>query len=243
MTVIRNHRAELPIDAMCEAVGLSRATFYRKTSPIQNHVRTTRPPSPRALSPAERIRVLEALHEPRFVDQAPADVYATLLDEGVYIASERTMYRILAEQGEVRDRRNQRQHPSYSKPRLIAKGPNEVWSWDITKLPGPRPGSFFQLYVILDIYSRFVPGWLLSHEESDALAEKLFVQTCARQNIPRDQLTVHADRGASMKSRLVAQLFVDLGVTKSHSRPRVSNDNPFSECASRTHVNTKIGMT
>jgi len=177
---------------------------------------------------------LDLLHSERFVDRSPAEVYATSLDEGKYLCSERTMYRILAEYGEVRERRNQLQHPAYVKPELLATGPNEVWSWDITKLKGPAKWTYFYLYVILDIFSRYVVGWMVAHRESATLAKRLIVGTCEKQRIKQGQLTVHADRGSSMTSKVVAQLLADLGVTKTHSRPHVSNDNPYSESHFKT---------
>ena len=178
--------------------------------------------------------MLDALHEARFADQAPAEVYAALLDEGRYLCSERTMYRVLAENAEVRERRNQLRHPTYKAPELLATAPNQLWSWDITKLLGPQKWTYFYLYVILDVYSRYVVGWMLAHRETAALAERLIRETCERQGIQRDRLTVHADRGTSMTSKPVALLLADLGVTKSHSRPHVSNDNPFSESQFKT---------
>jgi putative transposase len=174
------------------------------------------------------------LHEPRFVDLAPAEVYATLLDEGRYLCSERTFYRILATNAEVRERRDQLRHPHYAAPELLATRPNELWSWDITKLLGPTKWTYFYLYVLLDVFSRYVVGWLLAQRESARLAEKLIGESCERQEIVPGQLTVHADRGAAMTSKPVALLLADLGVTKSHSRPHVSNDNPYSESQFKT---------
>ncbi len=188
----------------------------------------------RALSPAEQQALREVLHSPRFRDAAPAAVYATLLDEGVYLASERTMYRLLAASGETRERRAQLVHPVYSKPELLATAPNQVWSWDITKLLGPAKWTYYYLYVLLDIYSRYVTGWMVAHREQAALAERLMAETIAKQGIPSGQLTLHADRGASMTSKPVAFLLADLGVTKTHSRPHVSNDNPYSEAHFKT---------
>jgi putative transposase len=179
--------------------------------------------------------VLDVLHEPRFVDLAPAEVYATLLDEGHYHCSERTMYRLLAAQHEGRERRNQLQHPRYAAPELLARRPNELWSWDITKLLGPAKWTYFYLYVMLDVFSRYVVGWMVAHRESATLAEQFIHATCARQGIERGhQLTIHADRGSAMTSKPVALLLADLGVTKTHSRPHVSNDNPFSEAQFKT---------
>ena len=184
--------------------------------------------------PAERQAILDVLHSERFVDQSPAEVYATLLEEQRYLGSVRTMYRVLAEAHEVRERRAQARHPSYAKPELVATAPNQVWSWDITKLKGPVPYLYYVLYVILDLFSRYVVGWMVAVNESAHLAERLIEQTCAKQGIQPQQLTIHADRGAPMRSKLVALLFSDLGIAASHSRPRVSNDNPFSEAQFRT---------
>jgi putative transposase len=178
--------------------------------------------------------VLEVLHAPPFVDLAPAQVYAQLLDAGRYLCSERTMYRLLAAHHEVRERRDQLRHPRYTAPQLLATRPNQLWSWDITKLLGPAKWTYFYLYVILDIFSRYVVGWMVAHRESAALAEKLIRTTCARQGITPGELTLHADRGSSMTSKPVALLLADLGVTKTHSRPHVSNDNPFSEAQFKT---------
>jgi len=178
--------------------------------------------------------VLEVLHEPRFCDLAPSEVYATLLDEKRYLCSERTMYRILEANQEVRERRDQLRHPAYAKPELLATAPNQLWSWDITKLLGPAKWTYFYLYVILDVFSRYVVGWMVADGESAVLAERLIEATCQRQNIQPGQLTIHADRGSSMKSKLVAFLLADLGITKTHSRPHVSDDNPFSESHFKT---------
>jgi putative transposase len=178
--------------------------------------------------------VLSTLHTKRFVDKAPTEVYATLLDEGTYHCSVRTMYRILTEAGEVRERRNQARHPKYQAPELLATAPNQVWSWDITKLRGPVKWSYYYLYVILDIFSRFVAGWMIAYRESATLAKRLIAETCEKQNVQPGQLKLHADRGSSMKSKTVAFLLADLGVTKSHSRPYVSDDNPYSESQFKT---------
>jgi len=215
----------------CRALGVSRATVYRRRRPCSTPA--PRPQPPRALSAPERHAVLEALHAPRFVDLAPAEVYATLLDEGRYLCSRRTMYRLLAAAAEGRERRNQLRHVA-PKPELLAIGPNEVWSWDITKLLGPVKWTYYYLYVILDIFSRYVVGWMVAHQESAALAERLIAATCAKHEIPPDQLTIHADRGSSMTSKPVALLLADLGITRTHSRPHVSNDNPFSEAQFKT---------
>ena len=221
------------VAAACEALGVSRASFYRQQQPRSIEPKS-RPRPTRSLSQAEQQKVLEVLHSERFVDQSPAEVYATLLDEGIYLCSLRTLYRILAEHEEVRERRNQRRHPVYQKPQLLATGPNQLWSWDITKLPGPGKYTYFHLYVILDVFSRYVVGWMVAHRESEILAERLIRLTCQKQQIQPQQLTLHADRGSSMRSKTVALLLSDLGITKSHSRPHVSNDNPFSEAQFKT---------
>jgi putative transposase len=224
---------ELGVSATCEAFGVPRATFYRHRAPMLGP-KTRRASPARRLCDAERSAVLTVLHEPRFADLAPAEVHATLLEEGRYLCSVRTMHRVLDENAEVRERRNQLRHPSYAAPQLLATQPNELWSWDITKLLGPTKWSYFYLYVILDVFSRYVVGWMVARCESAALAHKLIAETCARQRIVAGQLTLHADRGASMKSKPVALLLSDLGVTKTHSRPHVSDDNPFSESNFKT---------
>lgn len=216
----------------CEVLGVPRASLYRSRKPP---VPTASRPTPhRALGSTERTRVLEVFHSPRFVDKAPAQVFAILLDEGTYLCSSRTMYRILSDEKEVQERRNQLRHPVYEKPELLAEAPNQVWSWDITKLRGPVKWNYYYLYVILDIFSRYVVGWMIARRESAALAQRLISATCTKQQILPGQLTVHADRGASMRSKCVALLLSDLGITKSHSRPHVSNDNPFSESQFKT---------
>ena len=217
----------------CEALGVARSTLYRRRQPVTPKPKR-RPRPHRALDETEREEVLGALHCERFVDKAPAQVWATLLDEGTYLCSIRTMYRILEEHGEVRERRNQRRHPNYTKPELLAEAPNQVWSWDITKLRGPVKWTYYYLYVILDIFSRYVVGWMLAHRESAALAQRLIAESCRKQDIEPDQLTLHADRGSSMRSKPVGLLLADLGVTKTHSRPYVSNDNPYSESQFKT---------
>jgi putative transposase len=230
MQTVQEIGSRLGVASTCDAVGLSRATYYRGIPRPELQPRTT----PRALSAAERGAVLEVLHEPRFIDLSPGEVYATLLDESKYLCSERTMYRILAANCEVKERRNQARHSHYAAPELLATRPNELWSWDITKLLGPQKWTYFYLYVILDVYSRHVVGWMVAHRESAVLAERLIEETCVRQGIVRGQLTVHADRGSSMRSKVVALLLTDLGVTKTHSRPHVSNDNPYSEAQFKT---------
>jgi len=228
----------LGVQGACAALGIARASFYRRlAAPAAGKppkaVLSARP-HPRALRQDERQAVLDELHSSRFVDAAPAEVYATLLDEGVYLASERTMYRLLAAEGESGERRRQRVHPAYTKPELLATGPNQVWSWDITKLLGPVTWSYYYLYVLLDIYSRNVTGWLLADCEQATLAERLIADSTAKQAIPAGQLTLHADRGTAMTSKPVAWLLADLGITRSHSRPHTSNDNPFSEAQFKT---------
>jgi putative transposase len=225
---------ELGAMRTCQALGVARATHYRRRAPVV--LRATRLPRvvPRALGAEERSAVLAVLHEERFVDRAPAAVVAALLDEERYLCSERTMYRLLARCDEVRERRDQRRHPVYSKPELLATRPNQVWSWDITKLLGPAKWTYYYLYVLLDIYSRYVAGWMVAHRESATLAKKLIEETCRKQGIAPGTLTLHADRGTSMRSKPVALLLSDMGVTKTHSRPHVSNDNPFSEAQFKT---------
>ena len=220
--------------AACQALGVARASLYRYAQPADPTARLQRPSPPRALSVSERDHVLEQLNCQRFMDQAPAQVFATLLDEGHYLCSIRTMYRLLDQHDQVRERRNQLSHPAYQKPELLATGSNQVWSWDITKLLGPAKWTYFYLYVILDIFSRYVVGWMVTTRESASLAEKLIRETCQKQDIVPGQLTVHADRGSSMTSAPVALLLADLGVTKTHSRPYNSNDNPFSESHFKT---------
>ncbi len=230
---VRKVGPRLGIAPTCAALGLPTATYYRRIRPPAPGP-ARRPSPPRTLAATERTAVLALLHAPRFVDLAPAQVQAQLLDEGRYLCSARTMYRILAAHGEVRERRDQLRHPRYAAPELLATAPNQVWSWDITKLLGPAKWTYFYLYVILDLFSRYVVGWMVAHRESAALATKLIAQTCARQGIPPGQLTLHADRGSAMTSKPVALLLADLGVTKTHSRPYVSNDNPFSEAQFKT---------
>ena len=239
---------EVPLVTACSALGVPRASYYRNekhrelASPDGTQtaeappttIAARRPASPRALAADERRQVLDTLHEERFVDRAPAEVYATLLDENRYLCSIRTMYRLLGAHGEVRERRDQLRHPQYQKPELLATAPNQVWSWDITKLLGPAKWNYFYLYVILDVFSRYVVGWLLATCESAELAGRLIRESCEKQQIAADRLTIHADRGPSMRSQSVAQLLASLGVVKSHSRPHVSNDNPFSESQFKT---------
>ncbi len=236
MEVALTLSSDVGIKPACESLDIQRSSFYRtqkrkSTPPVESK---KRPSPPRALSPDERQDVLDVLHSDRFVDKAPHEVYGTLLDEGEYYCSIRTMYRILDEHTEVKERRNQLTHPVYQKPELLATASNRVWSWDITKLLGPATWTYFYLYVILDIFSRYVVGWMVAPAESAALAEKLIKETCAKQQIGRNQLTVHADRGSSMRSKPVAFLLADLGITKTHSRPYTSDDNPYSESQFKT---------
>ena len=226
--------------AACTAAGRSRATHYRR------HRISARPPrrapishvdrvQPAALSAAEREQVLAILHSDRFADAAPAQVWATLLDEGVYLASESTFYRLLRSvHGDVRERRAQATHPARVKPELVATKPNQVWSWDITKLHGPAKWTYFYLYVVMDVYSRKTVGWMIATRETADLAESLLAESIATEKVPAGQLTIHSDNGTSMASKTVALLLADLGVVKSHSRPHVSNDNPFSEALFKT---------
>ena len=230
-------------EQLAETVGVVRAcqTLAVPCSSLYRQRQITAPPvtpavvvSPRALQPTEKAEVRQVLNSDRFADQAPREVYASLLDEGKYLCSWRTMYRILDENQEVRERRNQLRHPHYTKPELLATQPNQLWSWDITELLGPTKWTYYYLYNILDVFSRYSVGWLIAERESASLAEELIAATCVRQGIQPGQLTIHADRGSSMSSKPVALLMADLGVTKTHSRPHVSNDNPFSEAQFKT---------
>ena len=220
----------------CAALNVSRASVYRRRTGLARPLAALRPrPSPqRALAVVERRAILDLLRAPRFADQAPAEVYAILLDEGVYHCSIRTMYRILAANQEVRERRDHLRHPVYKKPELLAQAPNEVWSWDITKLMGPVKWTYFYLYVIIDIFSRRIVGWCVVDRESASLFTALFNDAIAKHSVPPGQLTLHADRGGPMRAKTTALLLADLGVTKSHSRPHTSNDNPFSESHFKT---------
>ena len=221
------------VRAACAALGVARATFYRRRRPKTGQ-RQPRPAPARALDAAERAEVFGVLCAPRFADRAPAEVYATLLDEGTYLCSERTMYRILAENQAVRERRAQRSHPNHPKPEAVARAPNEVWSWDITRLLGPEKWQYFYLYVILDIFSRYVTGWMVAERETAGLAGHLVGETCLKHGVQPQGLTLHSDRGSPMTAKCTAQLLADLGVTQSLGRPRVSNDNPYSEAQFKT---------
>ena len=235
MSLIEQHRQQIATLSLCEALGIPRASFYRQRAQKDS----TAPAVPRtrpehALSESEQQTVLATLNDSRFMDLAPPQVYAQLLEEGRYLCSIRTMYRLLAANNEVRERRAVASRVVYTKPELLATQPNEVWSWDITKLKGPVKWTYYYLYVILDIFSRYVVGWMIAEKESSTLAKRLITESCYKQNIVEDQLTLHADRGSSMKSKAVAHLLSDMGVTKTHSRPHVSNDNPFSESQFKT---------
>lgn len=220
----------------CQALGINRPTWYaqNRTSPPPPRPPRQRRPHPKALSQAERAEVAATLNGERFADTAPAEVWATLLDEGVYLCSESTMYRILRERGEVRERRRQGTHPPRKKPELMADAVNTVWSWDVTKLRGPEPRTFYFLYTMIDIYSRYTVGWMVAECESDDLARQFIEDTVDKQAVPADRLTIHSDRGAIQTAKSVAVLMADLGVTRSHSRPKVSNDNPYSESQYKT---------
>lgn len=242
MDAVLSLSPQVGIQAACDCLGIPRATFYRHRPPVgpmRESSVVPDPPAPRpkparALDAFERAQVLAVLHEDRFQDCAPAAIQAQLLDEGRYLCATRTMYRILAEQGESRERRDQLVHPPYQKPELLATAPNQVWSWDITKLRGSAKWTYFYLYVILDIFSRYVVGWMVADRESAELAKHLLEETIRKYNILPGQLIIHADRGKVMRAKPVTLLYADLGVTKSHSRPYVSDDNPFSESQFRT---------
>jgi putative transposase len=218
----------------CTLTGRSRASHYRDAKgPVHG------PPAPRCsppnkLSDAEFDALLDLLRSPEFVDLAPAQVWAMLLDAGIYLASISTMYRVLRSQDEVRERRRQATHPARVRPELVARGPNQVWSWDISKLKGPSKGVYYDLYVIIDIFSRYVVGWMVAPTETAELAKAFIADTIAAHGVTRVVLSIHADRGTSMTSKPVAVLLAELGVTRTHSRPHVSNDNPFSEAAFKT---------
>ena len=225
--------AQVGVAPACRALGLARATFYRRQRPAPGSRQPHQTPA-RALDNTERERVLDVLASPRFLDRSPGEVVATLLDEGRYLCSERTMYRLLAAEQPVRERRNQLRHPHYAKPELLATAPNQVWSWDITRLLGPKRWTYFYLYVLLDIFSRYVVGWMVAERENAALAARLIEQSCLKQAIQPQVLTLHSDRGSPMTAKCTAQLLADLGVTRSLGRPQLSDDNPFSEAQFKT---------
>ena len=220
----------------CRILEMPRSSLYRLRKPVikSSEAESERPKPPRALDDAEKEEVRTVLNSKRFQDQSPREIYATLLDEGVYLCHWRTMYRILNEYNEVRERRNQLRHPTYTRPELLATAPNQLWSWDITKLRGPVKLCYYYLYVMLDVFSRYVVGWMVADNESATLANRLIAESIGKQDLDPRNLTLHADRGPSMKSKLVAQLLADLGVTKTHSRRRGSNENPYSESQFKT---------
>ena len=222
------------IASACEALGVARASFYRQPVFGPAWPASARPTPARALNAEERETVRDVLNSTRFQDCAPAAIQATLLDEGQYLCSTRTMYRVLNQDGASRERRDQLTHPAYRKPELLATAPNRLWSWDITKLRGPAKWTYYYLYVILDVFSRYVVGWMIAPREAAALATKFIEETCEKHTIHADQLTIHADLGSSMRSKPVAFLLADLSITKTHSRPYTSNDNPYSESQFRT---------
>jgi putative transposase len=236
MTLLEEARLSYDITTACQALAVPRSWYYRQKAAdgLAQEKPKPRPTLKQTLSEKEKVQVRTVLNSERFADQSPREVYATLLDEGVYLCHWRTMYRILTEHDEVCERRNQRQHPQSTKPQLVAFGPNELWSWDITLLAGPARRLFYYLYVILDVFSRFVVGWMVAEGESSELAERMIAVACSKQNIRRDQLTLHADRGSAMRAKTVAQLLADLGVTKTHARPYTPNDNPYSEAQFKT---------
>jgi putative transposase len=234
MIAVDELKKHVGVSKACRALEVPRASYYRFDKPSVLTPTKSKRTHRRALSDSEKAEVKTTLYSERFVDKSPYQVYATLLDEGRYLCAVRTMYRVLAEDNASRERRNQLRHPNYVKPELLATGPNQVWSWDITKLLGPQKWTYYYLYVILDIYSRYVVGWMLAHREAQDLATRLIRETIDKQDVREDELTLHSDRGPSMTSHNVAQLLATLGVTKSHSRPHVSNDNPFSESQFKT---------
>jgi len=243
MNAVEELKRQVPVTQLCDALETPRATFYRHLRAVPPSAaaassvpaETISRPHPRALSEVECREVLELLHGERFVDKSPAHVYATLLDEGRFLCSERTMYRLLEANGETRERRAITRHGNYKKPELLATAPNQVWSWDITKLHGPEKWNYFYLYVVLDIFSRYAVGWMVADRELGTYARSLIEECLEKQSIaPGGQLTIHSDRGGPMKSKPVGFLMADLGITKSFSRPQVSNDNPFSEANFKT---------
>jgi len=235
MTAALELAPTLGVLAICLGLGLARATYYRARVPQPARSALAAPRRvPRALSAAERVELISLLHAPQYIDCSPRTVYAMLLDAGRYLASVSTFYRLLRAAGETGKRRNELTHPVYAKPELLASAPRTLWSWDITKLKGPAKWECYHLYVILDVFSRYVVGWMVAARECAELARELIAATCEKEAIGPGQLTLHADRGASMRSKPVAMLLVDLAVTKSHSRPHVSDDNPYSEAQFKT---------
>lgn len=234
MKVIAEIAEHVGVRSACAALDVPPSSYYRSRQPKHYGPKKRRPRPVRALPEEERNEIVEIMQSPRFIDVAPPEIYATLLDEKTRICSVRSMYRYLAAEGKVHERRNQLRHPNYAKPELLATDPNQVWSWDITKLRAVAKWTYYYLYVLLDIYSRHVVGWMLAQRESGPLAATLIEESVSKQNVERDQLIIHADRGSAPKSKTVAQMLSDLGVEASHSRPRVSNDNPFSEAQFKT---------
>jgi len=236
-TIVSDLAQQIGTQRACEVLAYPRSSYYRQlrppTAPAERQSQSS-PVSPRALTAAEREQIKQLLNSERFADCSPRQVYATLLDEEVYLCSISSMYRILHDNDEVRERRNQKRHPAYKKPELVATAPNQVWTWDITKLRGPVTHVYYYLYTILDLFSRYVVGYMIAERELAVLAKQLVTDTCAKQNIAPNQLVLHADRGSSMISKTLALLLADLGIGKSHSRPYVSNDNPYSEAQFKT---------
>jgi len=229
--MILSHQESFGVRALCVALSEPRSSWYRSLKP--RPVNSPAPWSARRLTDAEELRVLDTLNSERFQEMAPGEIYATLLDEDVYLCSERTMYRILSKHGQNVIRR-QSAPRIYAKPELLATRPNELWSWDITKLKGPVKWTYYYLYKVLDVFSRYVVGWMVATRESADLAKDLIEEACRKQEIVPGTLTIHSDNGGPMKAFTFSQLLTDLGVAKSHSRPSVSNDNPFSESAFKT---------
>ena len=225
-------RKTLTKSDLCQSLGVTRSSYYRVSNP-KFKKQVMKKPSARKLTEDEENKILSIVNSERFCDMAPGEIFFTLLDEGQYYCSERTIYRIL-QRCQQNVQRRQKTAGNYSRPELLATKPNQLWSWDITKLKGPKKWTYYYLYKIMDVYTRYVVGWMVAYRESAELAEDLIAESCFKQQIQRDQLTLHADRGSSMKSNLVGQLLADLGVTKTHSRPHVSNDNPYSESAFKT---------
>ena len=230
MNIAERNRKQHTLEELCDTLGISRSTWYRSLKPKGPDRRTP----PRKLTDGERTTVLSVLNSETFQDEAVPAVYTKLLDEGIYLCSPRTMYRILKAEKQVRQRRHDRQHPVYTKPELLATGPNQVWSWDITKIKGPKSWIFYDLYVVIDIFSRCIVAWCITEYESGEQARALIGTACAREGIERHQLTVHSDRGRAMRSKCLANLYGELGVQSSFNRPHVSNDNPYSESHFKT---------
>lgn len=235
LAAVKELSPHLSIRRACELVGYSRATWHRRQRPAsKKKPRCFKRANSLKLTPSERASFLAIAQSPEYIDRSPPQIFFSLLDVGCYICSVRTMFRLLAEEGQLRDRRNQLMRPRYQRPELLATGPNQLWSWDITKLRGPQKGTYYHLYVVIDVYSRYVVGWLIASRESEDLAASLLHETYAKQRIEAGELTVHADRGASMTSKTVVDLLEKLEVSRTHSRPGVSDDNPYSESQFKT---------